>query len=97
MGISAALFAYLQTFLQLSEKADSHRVIARRYGALKKKIEYLIDFQHDATDLAEKVENIRTKEDEIASDSPHALSHRWKKAKQETQQENDESSIRNRT
>jgi len=97
VGITAALFAYLQTFLQLSEKADSHRQVARRYGSLKKKIEFIIDFQSEDNDLSTKVDFIRNKEDEIASDSPHALSHRWKKAKKETQKENDISSIRNRT
>ena len=97
VGISAALFAYLQTFLQLSEKADSHRAVARRYGALKKKLEYLIEFEHDSEDMTEKVNAIRIKEDEIATDAPHALSHRWKKAKAETQEENDSTSIRNRT
>ena len=45
VGISAALFAYLQTFLQLSEQAEVHRSMARQYGELKKRIEYIIDFQ----------------------------------------------------
>lgn len=96
VGIAAALFAYLQTFLQLSEQADAHRGVARRYGSLKKKIEYIIDFKAEDLTLSEMADAIRIKEEEIASNSPHALSHRWKKAKKETQQENDESSIRNR-
>jgi hypothetical protein len=96
VGITAALFAYLQTFLQLSEKADSHRQVARRYGSLKKKIEYIIDFQAEESDLSQIVDAIRNKEDEIANDSPHALSYRWKEAEKKTQQENDKSSIRNR-
>ncbi len=97
LGVSAALFAYLQTFLQLSEKADSHRAVARRYGALKKKLEYLIEFEYGSEYLAEKVDAIRAKEDEIASDAPHALSHQWQRAKVETQAENESTSIRNRT
>lgn len=97
VGIAAALFAYLQIFLQFSEKADAHRQVARRYGSLKKKIEFIVDFQFDNPNLDQMVDEVRCKEDEIAADSPHALSHCWQKAKNETQQENDQSSIRNRT
>lgn len=97
ISMAAALFAYLQTFLQLSEKADIHRKVARRYGSLKKEIEYIIDFRSNDKDLVELVNLIRNKEVEIANESPHALTYRWSKAKKATQQENDESSIRNRT
>ncbi|WP_256382869.1 SLATT domain-containing protein [Photobacterium toruni] len=97
VGISAALFAYLQTFLQLSEKADAQRAVARRYGALKKQIEFIIDFQLNDANLDIKVDDLRKKEDEIATEAPHALSHRWKEAKKETQTENDEVSMRKRT
>ncbi|MEQ9891403.1 SLATT domain-containing protein [Pectobacterium aroidearum] len=96
ISMMAAFLAYLQTFLQLSEKADVHRKTARRYGSLKKRIEYIIDFQAEESNLSEKIDFIRNKEDEIASDSLHALTRCWKKAKEETQKENDESSIRNR-
>lgn len=97
VGISAALFAYLQTFLQLSEKAITHRDVARKYGSLKKEIEYLVAFTPDADDLAQKVEQLRVRGDEISSTAPHALSRSWHKAKQETQEENDAASIRNNT
>ncbi|PVZ65418.1 SLATT domain-containing protein [Pelagibaculum spongiae] len=96
IGISAALFAYLQTFLRLSEQADSQRVVARRYGALKKEIEYILDFQLNATNCMDQVDSVRVKEYEIATDAPHALSHRWKKAANETKSENDFFSRRNR-
>ncbi|MFT6036923.1 MAG: hypothetical protein ACI9XJ_002511 [Marivirga sp.] len=96
IGISAALFAYLQTFLQLSEKADAQRGVARQYGALKKKLEYIIDFEHSSDNLSKMVNAIRIKENEIATGAPHALSHCWEKAKVETQAENDSLSIRNR-
>ncbi|EGU59413.1 hypothetical protein VINI7043_13716 [Vibrio nigripulchritudo ATCC 27043] len=89
IGTSAALFAYLQTFLRLSEKADTHRQVARRYGALKKRIEYVVDFRSPIKDLGTQIDAIRQKEDEIASDAPHALSHRWSKAKKETHTENE--------
>ena len=94
VGICAALFAYLQTFLSFSEKADTHRSVERRYGALKKEIEYLIFFKSNADDFSKRVNDIRERESTISAEAPHSLSHRWKKAKLETQNENDEASIR---
>jgi len=96
VGIAAALFAYLQTFLQFSEQADSHRAVARRYGALKKEIEFIVDFESNADCFTNKVDSIRTRIDVLSKEAPHALSHRWKKAKKETKIENEERSIRNR-
>ncbi len=97
IGISAALFAYLQTFLQLSEKANTHRDVARKYGSLKKEIEYLINFTPEVDNLTQKVDQLRIRGDEISSTAPHALSRNWNKAKRETQEENDAESIRNNT
>lgn len=97
VGISAALLAYLQTFLQLSEKANIHRDTARRYGSLKKEIEYLLDFKSEAEDLDQRVDQLRIRGDEISATAPHALSQCWNKAKNETQKENDSASLRSRT
>jgi len=84
VSIAAALFAYLQTFLQLSEQADTHRKVARRYGAMKKNLEYLLEFSNTSACLSEEINTVRIKADEIASESPHASSRRWKTAKAET-------------
>lgn len=97
VGISAALFAYLQTFLNFSDKAEAHRGVERRYGALKKEIEYLIYFESEANDFSNRVNDIRERENTISAEAPHSLSHRWKKAKRETQKENDAMSIRTET
>lgn len=97
VGISAALFAYLQTFLQLAEKANLHREVARRYGAMKKEIEYVINFESEDIELRNRVQQIKERGDEISANAPHALSHRWEKAKAETKKENEVGSMRNRT
>lgn len=97
VGVFAALFAYLQTFLQLSEKENTHRDVARKYGSLKKEIEYLVNFGTDHENLEEKVNVLRVKGDNISANAPHALTKSWEKAKKETQVENDAASIRNST
>ncbi|PHS29879.1 MAG: DUF4231 domain-containing protein [Methylophaga sp.] len=96
VGVFAALFAYLQTFLSFSKNAEIHRVVERSYGALKKEVEYLINF-NSGEDISKKVNDIREKENTLSSEAPHSLSYNWKKAKKETQDENDQYSIRTNT
>ncbi len=93
-GITAALFAFLQTFLRFSEKSEIHRSVERKYGALKKEIEYLITFTPNDDNFIERVNEIRCRENEISREAPHSIVSCWKKAKKETKNENDEYSIR---
>lgn len=97
ISVSATVFAAFQTFMKFSEQTEIHRVAARRYGELKKEIEYILDFTPNAENLPELTDRIRKKENEIAQESPNALSYNWNRAKKETQEENDKFSIRNRT
>ncbi len=97
VSISATIFAAFQTFMKFSEQTEIHRVAGRRYGELKKEIEYILDFTSNVSNLPELTDSIRKKENEIAQESPNALSYNWSKAKKETQDENDKYSIRNRT
>jgi hypothetical protein len=96
ISITATIFAAFQTFMKFSEQAETHRASARRYGKIKKEIEYLLDFQADSERLAEMVENIRRREVELSQDSPNTLAKDWRRAKKETLEENDKFSIRNR-
>jgi len=61
-GVLATIFAAVQTFMNFSEQADIHRNVARRYGELKKEIEYIINFTPDVQDLPEKSKYILKKE-----------------------------------
>lgn len=94
ISVAATIFAAFQTFMKFSEQAEIHRVIARRYGELKKEIEYVFDFPPEQSVLSERVDAIRIKENEISQDSPNALTHNWNRAKKETKNENDEFSTR---
>lgn len=97
VSIMATLFAAFQTFMKFSERADIHRTSARRYGEIKKEIEYIIYFDSDSGSLKERVDAIRIKESEISQESPNTIARNWKKAKKETAAENDNYSIRNNT
>jgi hypothetical protein len=97
VSVSATILAAFQTFMKFSEQTEIHRVAARRYGELKKEVEYILNFTPDISNFPEITNEIRKKENEIAQESPNAISNNWKKAKKETQEENDKYSIRNRT
>ena len=97
VSIAATLFAAFQTFMKFSEKADIHRTSARRYGEIKKEIEYIINFDSDSDSIKERVDAIRLKESEISQESPNTIAYNWARAKKETVAENDSYSIRNHT
>lgn len=95
VGVAAALFAYLQIFFKFSEKSEMHRAVERKYGALKKEIEYLLAFPCEDEKIALRVNEIRCRENEISREAPHSIASCWKQAKKETEDENEENSIRN--
>jgi len=93
-GVLATILAAVQTFMNFSEQADVHRNVARRYGELKKEIEYIINFTPDISDLPERSSYILKKENEIAQDAPNTPSCYWERATKETEEENEQNSIR---
>ncbi|TNZ66970.1 DUF4231 domain-containing protein [Vibrio parahaemolyticus] len=97
VSIAATIFAAFQTFMKFSERADIHKVSARRYGEIKKEIEFIINFDSDADTLSKRVESIRQKESDLSQESPNTISYNRKRAKEETLNENDGYSIRNNT
>ncbi len=97
ISISATMFAAFQTFMNFSEQAEIHRTTARRYGEIKKEIEYILDFISESKQLEDIVDKIRAKEVEISQDAPNTLVRNWNRAKKETLEENDKCSIRNST
>lgn len=97
VSIAATIFASFQTFMKFSERADIHKVSARRYGEIKKEIEFIINFDSDEYSLLGRVDSIRQKESEISQESPNTISYNWKRAQKETNSENDGYSIRNNT
>ena len=77
ISILAAVLASLQTFLRLSERAEKHRAVAVRYGALRRELETAIA---KGGPYQEKlVEGLREKLDSISSEAPEIPDRVWKK------------------
>jgi hypothetical protein len=77
ISILAAVLASLQTFLRLSERAEKHRAVAVRYGALRRELETAIA---KGGPYPEKlVDGLREKLDSISSEAPEISDRVWKK------------------
>lgn len=70
VSIAAAVLASLQTFLGLSERAESHRAIAAQYAAVRRDLELLKTFYEDVPSPSEQMATIKATMDELAQKSP---------------------------
>jgi hypothetical protein len=74
IGLLATLvgaLALLHTYLGLAQRAESHRRVSARYGALRRKIEFLAAFVPDSPRaFADAMANITREADEISEASP---------------------------
>jgi hypothetical protein len=77
ISILAAVLASLQTFLRLSERAEKHRAVGARYGALRRELEVAIAKGGPYDD--ELVNGVREKLDSISSEAPEIPDRIWKK------------------
>jgi len=77
ISVLAAVLSSLQTFLRLSERAEKHRAVAVRYGALRRELETAIAKGGPYDDGL--VQGLREKVDSISSESPEIPDRVWKK------------------
>ncbi|MBN1884867.1 MAG: SLATT domain-containing protein [Candidatus Krumholzibacteriota bacterium] len=71
VSVTAGVLAGLQTFLGHADRAETHRVAAQRYGALRRELEEVLHTCTDLTVLPEGyLADIRMRWDEIDKDSP---------------------------
>jgi hypothetical protein len=77
IAVLAAVLSSLQTFLRLSERAEKHRAVAVRYGALRRELETAI--AKGGPYEAKLVDGLREKLDSISSESPEIPDRVWKK------------------
>lgn len=76
VSVLTAALASLQTFLKFSEKAESCRSAAARYGALRREIQEMLIF--DDFDR-EHISTVRERIDELATEVPHIPNLIWAK------------------
>lgn len=67
-GVLAAVLTSLQTFLQLSERAEKHRAIATQYSSVGKELEILIATNQEPDQ--KKLDELRAKYDAVDKDAP---------------------------
>ncbi len=81
VSMSVAVLAGLQTFLRFSERAEQHRTVGARYGAIKRKIEQM-SARKDVTevDTDQFIDSIRKELDALAQDAPGVSGSMFRRA-----------------
>lgn len=75
ISIVAAVLSSLQTFLGFGQRADRHRLIGSRYGALRRSLEFLKTFPPENREsLEQELEKIKKEMDDLAQNAPHVPS-----------------------
>jgi hypothetical protein len=75
ISILAAVLASLQTFLGLSDRAETHRVIGARYSAVRRQLESMKTFPPAMAEAKSQLNEIRAKMDELAEEAPEVPAH----------------------
>jgi peptidoglycan hydrolase CwlO-like protein len=80
LSMVAAVLASLQTFFRYSERAEKHRGVGARYGAIRREIEQVIaNPQTEYSNAKETLDSLRTKIDSLADEAPEVSSQTWKR------------------
>ncbi len=77
VSVLAATLTGLQTFLKFSERAEKHRTVAARYGALRREIEELMSLEEKLT--KELITPLRKAIDRLAEEAPNVPTRVWSK------------------
>ncbi len=75
VSVAAAMLSGVQTFLRFSERAEKHRSVAARYGALRREIEEILACGGEIP--GERLTGLREKIDKLAEEAPSISSRIW--------------------
>lgn len=78
-SVLVAALTALQTFLKFSEKSEKHRLVAARYGSLRREVEQLLTQKESLT--KELVTPLREAIDRLSEESPSIPTRAWSKTK----------------
>jgi hypothetical protein len=88
VSVVAAMLSGVQTVLRFSERAEKHRSVAVRYGALRREIEEILatggQIPKEPTGgqiPKERLTDLREKIDKLGDESPHIPSRIWSHTK----------------
>jgi len=76
-SVMAAVLAAIQTFLRYSERAEKHRVIGAKYGAMRREIEQKIVFP--PAEIEQYIESLRVRWDKFNEDCPTTPKRIWER------------------
>jgi hypothetical protein len=77
VSVLAAVLSSLQTFLRFSERAEKHRAVGVRYGAIRREIE-LLQTSTQPYD-SKRIDAVREKIDSISTEAPELSQRIWKR------------------
>lgn len=84
ISIAAAVLTSLQTFLQLSERAEQYRTCAAEFSSIRRSLELFRSHPPtDENEMYEQIDLIRKRMDVIAHESPQVPSHLKKRLDRE--------------
>ncbi len=79
LSFFAVVFASLQTFLKLSEKAEKHRTSGAKFGSLLKELEHQMVLKKSASEFEQWSNSFRKRWDDISIQCPTVPKKIWKK------------------
>ncbi len=82
-SVAAAILMALQTFLHYAERAEKHRTVGVRYGAMRREIEKKLAFPPLRKDLATYIESVQIQWDKCNEDCPTVPKSIWHRTKAE--------------
>jgi len=77
-SVAAALLASLQTFMSYSERAEKHRMVGAKYGALGRELEQMRASGGEVP--AEVIAGIRSRLDDLALEAPNKRLKSYRRA-----------------
>lgn len=84
VSVLAAVLASLQTFLRFGERAEKHRVAAEKWAALRREITEMLalhpTYLASRGDPKQYLDDLRTRMDEVSTQSPEMPDRRWGRA-----------------
>jgi hypothetical protein len=82
-SVTAAILTALQTFLSYAERAEKHRVVGVRYGAMRREIEKKLAFPPARRELEVYLEAVGVQWDKCNEDCPTVPKSIWDRTKAE--------------
>lgn len=82
-SITAAILTALQTFLRYPERAEKHRMVATRYGAMRRELEKKLALPPTRREIEAYIDGVQVQWDKCNEDCPTVPKSIWHRTKAE--------------